>query len=185
MVVKVHPDGKANLKAFLDGDPLLWVLYIAEGPGPGQFQWPVREDAGSPVTVRYHQLFNLGDYRNESMDIERTFTAGTSSFEALKTLKIEVLANRQKMILQEQQMERYQRLQLIVADAETKYKDLPERIAGARQELETLKAALGIHDEAATAAATVETADPAAAPTDQSAGQDPAAAPAGTKGASY
>lgn len=48
VVVRVWPnefgEGKpgVNGQAFLDGNDALWVTSAAEGPGPGQWQWPPR-----------------------------------------------------------------------------------------------------------------------------------------------
>jgi hypothetical protein len=144
IVVRVWPDGKFNGKAFLDGEDL-WISTVFEGPEPGQFQWP--EDAVSPIKVRYSKLFSLGNFENEKIDFERSFLVGTNPLEALKTLKTEVLASREKMIQDERKMGRYLQLQEGIAQNEMRLKEYPEKLAALKQEAEALKKELNIQDE--------------------------------------
>jgi hypothetical protein len=49
IVVKVHSDGLSfNGKAFLDGEPDLWVTSVTEGAHPGQWHWPVIDKPAAP-----------------------------------------------------------------------------------------------------------------------------------------
>lgn len=114
IIVKVYSDQKANLKVFLDGDADLWVMNVCEGPEEGQWQWPTIESQASdrkPYTMRYHQLFNLGNFQNESIDIERTFPPEVDSVEALKLLKVEVLGIRKRVAVEEKLADAYGDLQ--------------------------------------------------------------------------
>lgn len=52
----------------------------------------------SPYKLRYHRLFSLGNFENESIDLEREFPADVSPVLALQQLKVEVVTIQEMLV---------------------------------------------------------------------------------------
>lgn len=147
IVVKVFSDGSFNGKAFLDGEPDLWITSIKEGSEPGQYQWPIieKQTAGS-YKVRYSRLFSLPNFENEKVDIERSFSPDIDSVEALTRLKAEVVGTRQRIKERENKMARYEELKRAATEINRHADNTAKMTEMMNQEMFALKIELDIKD---------------------------------------
>jgi hypothetical protein len=140
VTVRIWNDICFNGRAFLDGDVELWLCSVTEGLGHGQWQWPtlIKEDpapAPQSFIMRYHRLFNLGNFQNEAIEIERSFPDGVSPVEALKYLKNEVISTRNEVITQEQKLQRYCELREHISENENAASKFKEELGSLEKEL--------------------------------------------------
>ncbi len=90
----------------------------------------------SKFIMRYSHLFNLGNYENEKIEIEREFSSEIDSLEALRLVKAEVLGIQQKLIDQENKMRRYHQLQEAIASAGGKISQYDSELKQLEKELD-------------------------------------------------
>ena len=86
--------------------------------------------------LRYHKLFNLGNFENESIDIERYFPDEINTVDALKHLKTELNLTRTAVALQEQKLARYQQLQQSISVGECQIEERKKEMDQLEKELE-------------------------------------------------